>query len=60
MILEQEKPIATIKREAPNVGEPYKAPKKDPPHSFYQPDPTLIVGYKEGSKNPYLEKLMKL
>lgn len=60
MILKQERPMPKIKLEAPNIGEPYKETQKDTPHRFYQRDPTLIVGYKEGPKNPYVEKLMKL
>ena len=60
MILKQERPMPELKRKAPNIGEPYKGTQKETPHRFYQRDPTLIVGYREGSKNPYVEKLMEL
>lgn len=59
MILKQVRPMPEIKREAPNIGEPYKGTPKDTPHRFYQRDSTF-VGYRKGQKNPYLEKLMEL
>lgn len=59
MILKTEKSMPKIKHDAPNIGEPYKGTPTYP-HRFYQPDPTLIVGYRKGPKNPYVEKLMKL
>ena len=53
MILKQEKgktEYDTIKREPPNIGKPWKS--GDPIN--------CVAGYRQGPKNPYVEKLMQM
>lgn len=63
MILEQEKVMTEISRSAPEIGVPYKGAEENGPNCFYEYDPVLsqaVAGYRKGSSNPYLEKLMRM
>lgn len=62
-IVEDKLPSKEVRfsKEAPRIGKPYVP--KDYPNTFYEYDPELsncVAGYKKGTHNPYLEKLMKL
>lgn len=50
LILVQERPLPKVKKDPPNIGEPYK--KGDPVGN-------CIAGYRKGPKNPYVEKLLQ-
>lgn len=52
-----------INRSAPAIGVPYKGVEENAASRFYKYDPALsqaVAGYRKGSRNPYLEKLMKM
>jgi len=63
MILKQERVTAEIHREAPKIGVPFKGVEKNATSQFYKYDSSLsgvVVGYRKGPKNPYVEKLMEM
>ncbi len=63
MILKQERAMMEINRSAPAIGVPYKGVEENAASRFYKYDPALsqaVAGYRKGSRNPYLEKLMKM
>lgn len=62
MILVQEKIVPDIKRTAPRVAEPYKGLDEKQPHRFYRRTALslIVAGYRDGPRDPYVEKLMSL
>lgn len=59
MILKKEREMITITKNPPYIGEPYKG-KKESSTCFGSSCQDVIIGYRKGSKNPYLEKLSKM
>lgn len=63
MILKQERAMTEICKNAPEIGVPFKGVEEKASSRFYKYDPSLsqvVVGYREGQRNPYVEKLMKM
>lgn len=63
MILKQEIKEENFSRRAPVIGTPYKGANEKTLKQFYRHDPSLnqgIAGYRKGTRNPYVEKLMKM
>ncbi len=55
--------MAEICRSAPEIGVPFKGVEEKAPRRFYEYDPSVsnaVAGYRKGSKNPYVEKLMEM
>lgn len=63
MILKQERVMTEVYKSVPEIGVPFKGVEEKAPSRFYKYDPSLsqvVAGYQQGSKNPYVEKLMKM
>lgn len=61
MILKQEREMPTIRKEPPNIGERYESKKaKHSSTCFGHSCQDVVIGYRRGFKNPYLEKLSKM
>lgn len=63
MILVKERVMTEVHKSVPEIGVPFKGEEEKTPSQFYKYDPSLsqaVAGYQKGSKNPYVEKLMKM
>ena len=63
MILKQENVITKIRKVAPEIGVPFERTDEKGPSRFYKgnsPISQAVAGYREGSKNPYVEQLLEM
>lgn len=62
MVLKQEAVIKCPKTAAPQITDPFKGILKDEPHRFYRRTllSRIYAGYRDGPRNPYVEKLMAM